>query len=275
MTTTNTSPRGTIAALWRYPVKSMRGEELDSTEVTERGLLGDRAYALVDVETGKVVSAKNPRKWPNLLDFASRFIEPPQRPDAMPSARITTLDGASIDTDDPRFDGRVSDMVGRPVRLASSAGDAPRIEGYWPDYEWLESRDAVFEVKLPPGTFFDAAVVHLVTTATLDSLRSLRPGSRFEVPRFRPNIVVALANGSDGFPENDWAGRTVRLGDEVRLTISQPCPRCVMTTVSQGDLPKDPDVLRTIVQRNAGNVGVLASVLRGGRIRRGDAVIVE
>jgi uncharacterized protein len=274
MTTTNTSPRGTIAALWRYPVKSMRGEELDSTEVTERGLLGDRAYALVDVETGKVVSAKNPRKWPNLLDFASRFIEPPQRPDAMPSARITTLDGASIDTDDPRFDGRVSDMVGRPVRLASSAGDAPRIEGYWPDYEWLESRDAVFEVKLPPGTFFDGAVVHLVTT-TLDSLRSLRPGSRFEVPRFRPNIVVALANGSDGFPENDWAGRTVRLGDEVRLAISQPCPRCVMTTVSQGDLPKDPDVLRTIVQRNAGNVGVLASVLRVGRIRRGDAVIVE
>jgi uncharacterized protein len=275
MTTTSTSPRGTIAALWRYPVKSMQGEELDLAEVAERGLLGDRAYALVDVETGKVVSAKNPRKWTNLLDFTSRFIEPPHRPDAMPSARITTPDGASIDTDDPGFDGRVSDLVGRPVRLTSAAGDAPRIEGYWPDYEWLESRDAVFEVKLPPGTFFDAAVVHLVTTATLDSLRSLRPASRFEVPRFRPNIVVALFDGSEGFPENDWAGRTVRLGDEVRLAISQPCPRCVMTTVSQGDLPKDPDILRTIVQRNAGNVGVLASVLRGGRIRRGDAVIVE
>jgi uncharacterized protein len=275
MATNGTSPRGTVAALWRYPVKSMRGEELDAAEVTDRGLLGDRAYALVDVETGKVVSAKNPRKWPNLLDFRSAFVEPPHSPGAMPPARITTPDGATIDTVDPSFDERVSALVGRPVRLASSAGDTPRIEGYWPDYEWLESPDAVFEVKLPPGTFFDAAVVHLVTTATLNALHSLSPQSRFEVPRFRPNIVVELADGAGGFPENDWAGRTLRIGDEVRLAISEPCPRCVMTTVSQGDLPKDPDVLRTVVQRNAGNVGVLASVIRGGRIRRGDAVVVE
>ncbi len=275
METTSTSPRGTIAALWRYPVKSMHGEELDSADVTERGLLGDRAYALVDVETGKVVSAKNPRKWSNLLDFASRFVEPPHRPESMPAARITTPDGATIDTDDPSFDGRFSELLGRPVRLTASAGDAPRIEGYWPDYDWLEARDKTFEVKLPPGTFFDVAVVHLLTTTTLDSLRASRPQSRFELPRFRPNIVVALSDGSEGFPENDWAGHTIRLGNEVRLAISQPCARCVMTTVSQGDLPKDPDVLRTVVQRNAGNVGVLASVLRGGRIRRGDAVVVE
>ena len=193
----------------------------------------------------------------------------------MPPARITTPDGATIDTDDPGVAERLSELVGRPVRLTTSAGDAPRIEGYWPDYEWLEARDKVFEVKLPPGTFFDAAVVHLLTTATLDALRSASPQSRFELPRFRPNIVVALPDGAEGFPENDWAGRTVSIGDEVQLAISEPCPRCVMTTVSQGDLPKDPDVLRTVVQRNAGNVGVLASVIRGGRIRRGDAVVVE
>jgi uncharacterized protein len=275
MVTTSAASRGSIAALWRYPVKSMRGEELDTAEVTERGLLGDRAYALVDVETGKVVSAKNPRKWGNMLDFRSELVAPPEQPGSMPPARITTPDGATVDTDDPGFDDRLSGLVGRRVRLASSAGDAPRIEGYWPDYDWLESPDAVFEVKLPPGTFFDAAVVHLLTTATLESLHALSPGSRFEIPRFRPNIVVALSDGAAGFPENDWAGRTLRIGDEVRLAISEPCPRCVMTTVSQGDLPKDPDVLRTVVQRNAGNVGVLASVLRGGRIRRGDAVVAE
>jgi MOSC domain-containing protein len=275
MVTTSTSPRGTIVALWRYPVKSMRGEELASAVVTDRGLLGDRAYALVDVETGKVVSAKNPRKWPNLLEFTSRFVEPPHRLDAMPPARITTPDGATIDTDDPNFDGRLSELVGRSVRLSSSAGEAPRIEGYWPDYDWLEAPDKVFEVKLPPGTFFDAAVVHVLTTTTLDSLRSVRPQSRFELPRFRPNIVVALSDDSEGFPENDWAGRTLRLGDEVRLAVSEPCPRCVMTTVSQGDLPKDPEVLRTVVQRNAGNVGVLASVIRSGKVRRGDAVVIE
>jgi uncharacterized protein YcbX len=253
----------------------MRGEELDSAEVTERGLLGDRAYALVDVETGKVVSAKNPRKWPNMLDFRGAFVASPAHPGPMPPARITTPDGATINTDDPGFDERLSQFVGRRVRLASSAGDAPRIEGYWPDYDWLESPDAVFEVKLPPGTFFDTAVVHLLTTSTLESLHALAPHSRFEIPRVRPNIVVTLSDGATGFPEDDWAGRTVRIGDEVRLAISEPCPRCVMTTVSQGDLPKDPDVLRTIVQRNAGNVGVLASVLRGGYIRRGDAVVVE
>jgi uncharacterized protein len=275
MTNTSDGPHGSIAALWRYPVKSMRGEELDSAEVTERGLLGDRAFALIDVETGKVVSAKNPRKWPNMLEFRSRFVEPPSRSVPTPPVRITTPGGATIDTDDPSIAERLSDLVGRTVRLASSAGDAPRIEGYWPDYEWLEARDKVFEVKLPPGTFFDAAVVHLVTTATLESLRSASPQSRFEIPRFRPNIVVALPEGAEGFPENDWSGRTVVIGDEVRLAISEPCPRCVMTTVSQGDLPKDPDVLRTVVQRNGGDVGVLASVLRGGRIRRGDAVVVE
>ncbi len=275
MATSHMASRGSVAALWRYPVKSMRGEELDSSEVTERGLLGDRAYALVDVETGKVVSAKNPRKWPNMLDFRGAFVEPPSRSGPMPSARITTPDGAAVRTDDPGFDERLSGLVGRQVRLASSAGDAPRIEGYWPDYDWLERPDTVFEVTLPPGTFFDAAVVHLLTTTTLESLQALRPGTRFEVPRFRPNIVVALADGAEGFPEDNWAGRTVRIGDEVRLAISEPCPRCVMTTVSQGDLPKDPEVLRTIVQRNAGNVGVLASVLRGGCIRRGDAVVVE
>lgn len=275
MATSSTASRGSVAALWRYPVKSMRGEELDSAQVTDRGLLGDRAYALVDIETGKVVSAKNPRKWPNMLEFKSAFIEPPRSPGAMPPARITTPDGAIIETGDPGFDERVSALVGRAVRLASSAGDSPTIEGYWPDFDFVESPDAVFEVKLPPGTFFDAAVVHVLTTTTLDTLRSFHPQGRFELPRFRPNIVVALADGPGGFPENDWAGHTLRIGDAVRLAISEPCPRCVMTTVSQGDLPKDPDVLRTVVQRNAGNVGMLASVVRGGPIRRGDAVVLE
>src|SRR5579884_3824032 len=108
MATSHLASRGSVAALWRYPVKSMRGEELDSSEVTERGLLGDRAYALVDVETGKVVSAKNPRKWPNMLDFRGAFVEPPSRSGPMPSARITTPDGAAVRTDDPGFDERLS-----------------------------------------------------------------------------------------------------------------------------------------------------------------------
>jgi uncharacterized protein YcbX len=157
------------------------------------------------------------------------------------------------------------------VGLARASASAATCEGYWPDYDWLPARDQVFDFPLPTGTFFDCAVVHLVTTATLDRLRALSPASRFEVPRFRPNFVIEPANGSAGFIENDWVGRTLTLGG-VQLRIDRPCERCVMTTLSQGSLPKDPVVLRTLVQNNGGNVGVYASVVRGGQVRRGDNV---
>ena len=100
------------------------------------------------------------------------------------------------------------------------------------------------------------------------------PEGRFEVKRFRPNIVVATAPGQQGFVENDWIGQTLAIGDEVRLWITGPCPRCVMTTLPQGDLPKDSGILRTAAQHNAVNVGVYASVINGGTIRRGDAVVL-
>jgi len=270
--TSQATHQGSVVALWRYAVKSMAGEELNASDVTERGLAGDRAYALVDVETSKVVSAKNPRKWGGLFDFRAALVEPPQTSGSMPAARITFPDGKCSSSADVDVGERLSAQIGRPVRLASSVPATPRIEGYWPDYEWLPSRDEVFEVNLPPGTFFDCALVHLVTTATLDQLQALSPQSRFEVPRFRPNIVIQLTEGVGGFVENDWVGRTLAIGDEVRLHISRPCSRCVMTTLAQGDLPKDPSILRTIVQQNHGNVGVYATVIRGGHIRRGDAI---
>jgi uncharacterized protein YcbX len=125
------------------------------------------------------------------------------------------------------------------------------------------------------GTFFDCATVHLLTTATLDHLRELYPKGRFEARRFRPNIVVQLASGEKGFVENAWIGNTLAIGDEVRLRITGPCSRCVMTTLPQGDLPADPGILRTAAQHNKANVGVYAAVLRAGRIRRGDAVRIE
>jgi uncharacterized protein len=272
MSSSHAASSGSVVSVWRYPVKSMMGEELAASDVTERGLLGDRAYALVDVETGKVVSAKNPRKWGNLFDFKAALVEPPQLPESISAARITFPDGTTATTDHADADKSLSEKLGRPVRLASSVPDAPRIEGYWPDYEWLSSPDQVFEVNLPPGTFFDSAVVHIVTTATLDRLSSLSPQSRFDIARFRPNLVIQATEGSNGFVENDWVGRTLAIGSEVRLEITSPCPRCVMTTLPQGDLPKDPTVLRTIVQHNQGNVGVLATVARGGRVARGDAI---
>jgi uncharacterized protein YcbX len=143
---------------------------------------------------------------------------------------------------------------------------------YWPDIEGLDHRDTVTDFGLPEGTFFDCAFVHLLTTSTLDRLRMLYPQGRFEVRRFRPNIVVETGNGDKDFAEDAWIGRMLAIGDAVRLSITGPCPRCVMTTLPQGDLPKDAGVLRTAAQHNRANVGVYASVLQGGKVRRGDSI---
>src|SRR2546430_7903341 len=96
MSDTTRATVGSVVGLWRYPVKSMMGEELNAAEVTERGLLGDRAYGLVDSSNGKVASAKNPRKWPRLFDFRAAFVDPPRPGAAMPPVRITLPDGAII-----------------------------------------------------------------------------------------------------------------------------------------------------------------------------------
>jgi uncharacterized protein YcbX len=253
----------------------MRGEELNAAVVTPRGLLGDRACALIDEAESTVVSAKNPRKWPAMFDCAASFVEPPDESKPLPPVRITLPDGEIVRSDQADAAARISAALGRRVRLVASPVPAPRIEMYWADIEGMPNRDAVTTEAIPEGTFFDAAVVHLVTMATLDRLRARAPQSRFEVRRFRPNLVLAMTDGSEGFVENDWVGRTVSIGPEVRLSVTGPCPRCVMTTLAQSDLPRDPAVLRQIVAQNDGNVGVYASVVRGGRIRRGDSVAVE
>ena len=266
---------GSVVSLWRYPVKSMMGEELNATEVTERGLLGDRAYALVDSSDGKAATAKNPRKWPRLFDFRSTFIEPARAAAKVPLVRIALPDGTTVTSDQGDLNQILSKALNREVTLGAAQPGAVNAEEYWPDMEGLDHRDTVTDFTLPEGTFFDVAMVHLLTTATLDHLRELYPQGRFEVRRFRPNIVVQLASGEKGFAENAWVGHTLAIGKAVRLNITGPCGRCVMTTLPQGDLPKDPGILRTAAQHNQVNVGVYAAVVRGGTIRRGDPVRIE
>jgi uncharacterized protein len=268
---------GSVVSLWRYPVKSMMGEELNASEVTERGLIGDRQFALRDRETGKVVGAKNPRKWGNFFDFRAAFVEPPQAGSSMPPVRITLPDGTIATSAEDDLEETLSRALGREVTFeeAQARAEGARAEEYWPDMEGLDYRDTVTDFELPEGTFFDLAVVHLLTTATLNRLRELYPAGRMEVRRFRPNIVVATGPEEQGFVENDWVGRTVSIGDEVRLRVSGPCPRCVMITLPQGDLPKDSGILRTAAQSNHANVGVYADVVKGGTVRRGDHVAVD
>jgi uncharacterized protein YcbX len=279
---------GLVVALWRYPVKSMQGEELNRVEIGPRGLLGDRAYALIDGSDGKIGSAKNPRKWPRMFDFRAALVDTPQHDMEVPAARITLPDGTLVMSDQSDLNQILSQALARQVTLEAAAranqgvvagspvaGWTPKAEEYWPDMEGLDYRDTVTDFDLPTGTFFDCATVHVLTTATLDRLRELYPQGRFELRRFRPNVVVELADDVKDFVENGWVGLTLVLGNAVRLRITGPCPRCVMTTLPQSDLPKDPGILRTAAQHNQVNVGVYASVVQGGVVRRGDAIRLE
>jgi uncharacterized protein len=251
------------------------GRELNSTDITERGVLGDRAYALVDTSDGKAATAKNPRKWPRLFDFRANFMEPLRAAVKVPPVRIALPDGITVTSDQDDLDQILSKAVNREVTLRVAQRGVVNAEEYWPDMEGLDHRDTVTDFTLPEGMFFDCATVHLLTTATLDRLRELYPKGHFAVRRFRPNIVVEPAPGENSFVENAWIGHRLAIGDEVRLSITGPCGRCVMTTLAQGELPRDSGILRAAVQHNRGNVGLYAAVVRGGTIRRGDRLTLS
>jgi len=205
-------------------------------------------------------------------------MEPRQPGEGPPSVRITLPNGTTATSQQTDLDQVLSRVLGRTVTLnaagPSHAGTV-NAEEYWPDMEGLDHRDTVTDFTLPEGTFFDCAVVHVLTTATLDRLHQLYPQGRFEVSRFRPNIVVSPASGKQDFVENAWVGHTLAIGESVRLQVTGPCGRCAMTTLAQGDLPRDPGILRTAAQHNKVSVGVYAAAKRGGTVRRGDAVRVD
>ena len=275
---------GSIRSLWRYPVKSMLGEELETCEVTGRGFTGDRAYALVDAADGEIASAKNPRKWARLFECRAELL------DGSSGVRITLPDGTKVSADDPAAADLLSHLLGRKAALQTTAADAPVLEELWLDGspDGRDVTDETIAMGSPPGTFFDYAVIHLVTTATLGRLGELYPEGRFDSRRFRPNLLVQSEDGDASFVENGWVGKTVAIGDSVRLAVTDPCPRCVMTTLAQEDLPADPGILRTAARHNsvvgregrgpdgkyAASVGVYAKVLAGGTVRRGDVVRV-
>lgn len=264
---------GKVVSIWRYPVKSMIGEELNSSYVTERGLIGDRVYALIDQQTGKVASAKNPGKWGKLFDFHAAFIDSPQTAENIPPVRITLPDGSQIFSNHGEIDRTLSKVLSREVRVMNSSLEKPSYEEYWPDIEGLAQRETVTDEAMPPQTFFDIAVIHLLTTSTIDRLRELYPEGRFEVRRFRPNIVVESASEEKDFIENSWVNMKLRIGEEIELKVIGPCTRCVMTTLPQGDLPKDLGILRAVAKYNQVHAGVYASVHQGGTIHRGDNIL--
>ncbi len=283
MSSQSTNKTGSVRSLWRYAVKSMRGEELDEALVNDGGIFGDRAYAVIDPSNGRVASAKLPRKWSKLVGLSACLVEPRRSGDPVPPVRITSPDGASVTSDDEDAAALLSEQLGLPVVLTTSRPESASVERLDP----LATDESILDIGalMMEGRFSDYAAVHLLTTATLERLGELYPQGLFDVRRFRPNVVVETTSAERGFVENAWVGRTVAVGDEVRLRITDPTPRCAIPTLGQGDLPKDPGILRAIAKHNRvlmplmGEVlpsaGVYAFVVQGGTVRRGDPVRIE
>jgi uncharacterized protein YcbX len=266
-----------VQSIWRYPVKSMGGEQIAEALVTPRGVLGDRAYALVDRAGNRVAPT---RMWATgLYKCSARFVGQPQ-PDAPPPPVEVTLPG---EPPAPGADAvfKLSAQLGHTLELLSSAPEGLRIT--FPAGTLGGKMSQVTENTVgagaPPGTFFDFASVQIVAASTLAHLQSVYPSGRFDVRRFRPNFVIET--DAEPFVENSWAGHLFALGDEVQLRGMIPTPRCVNTTVPQGDLPHDPGILRTIAQLNRLDlgdyghlpcVGAYFKVVAPGRVRPGDAL---
>lgn len=287
----------TVASLHRFPVKSMLGEDLQHCVVDGRGLVGDRAYALLDADDGIVASAKNPRKWASLLQMSARFVAEPELGQAPPPVEVTFADGSVLRSDDAGLDDALSAAVGRRVRLVSEHPADARFEEVWPELDGLApqefidatatgkevSGETVSTIALgmlaPPSTFYDLAVLHVLTTSTLDKLAELAPDADFDPRRYRPNLL--LDAGAPGFTEDEWVGQTLAVGAGLQMDVTMLTMRCIMTTLAQRDLVADPTTLRTVAKHNRKEIpglgtwacaGVYAGVSAGGTVHVGDAV---
>jgi len=227
---------GTIAGLWRYPVKSMLGERRESLLLERRGGVGDRLYAVRD-EAGKFGSGKTTRRF-LLMDGLYRFHA---RYDG-DTPVITFPDGAMLRGDDSAIDARLSDVLGISVQLSREANIS----------------------------HFDDGPIHLVTTASLRALGALLAQDETDARRFRPNIVIET--DGEGFQEDSWEGRDLLLGDVVRLRVAKQTERCVMVNFAWDELREEPRALRALAQEHDACMGVYADVLAPGTLCQGDKV---
>lgn len=289
----------TVRQLWRFPVKSMGGAPVDAVRIDRRGVHADRLWAVRDLENDITASA---RRVPALLGCTARYVTEPG-PDAgpgrVPPVVVTFPDGTELDSDDPAIHDRLSELVGRPVRLTPlPPADDTRVQrlslrqslaNYSPkevreDFG-LSATDALPDTSVfttrqvltlarystPPGTFVDLSPVHLLSTA---SLAALSPdGVPYDVRRFRPNILVDAGDSPAEFPETEWVGARLRLG-QVELHVEVPTIRCVVPTRPQPGLDLDRGLTRQLAQRTNRFLGVYAEVTEAGVVRVGDEITV-
>jgi len=285
---------GRVIEIGRFPVKSMLGESPESVELGSSGITGDRTHSLLDVESGKVASAKDPRKWAQLLGFRAVHSDEPGPGVAL---TVTTPDGATVSSDDPAVNDRLSVATGRTVELRSEALADGGYDYVW-DVEGIAPEEVVAGSQtdttadgkrvstmplafMAPGTFQDVAPITIMTTAALATMKALHPDGDWSPARFRSNLLVDIEG--DGVVENSWPGHRLAVGDVV-LEVTSAAPRCVMTTLAQLDLPRDRKVLQTVAQHNMQEfaglglwacLGVYATVVTPGRVSVGDPVTLH
>lgn len=276
---------GTIREIWRYPVKGMAGEQLDSCSIDERGITGDRTWAVRDVAREEVQSCKTR---PQLLTCAARACETGDG-----ELAITLPDGSTLSSDDEQIHERLSALIGRESTLERlrPATDPDFYRRHKKDgHTWFKELAATFDREpgepLPdfdlgnqdfadfvsrPGTFFLVTPLHLLTTATLKYLGERNPGGDWDARRFRPNFVVESDPACVGLTEQGWVGKRLVIGGVV-IDCVATTPRCGAITRRQRDLGADTGILRTVVKDADQNAGVYGETIRSGKVCVGDTI---
>ena len=287
---------GIVKELWRYPVKSLGGEPLESARLVRRGMLGDRTWAFVDAASGAIRSAKH---FPKLLGFRARTApgEEP-RPETwgedVAAVEIEGPDGARYLARDPAAQARLTAAIGAPLRLVPLAPpadlahyrlrkpiDAGEIAAQMqlqpdepmPDFSGTPAAMLALlaEYATPPGSYADAYPLHLLTTASLATLRE-RSGLDADRLRFRPNLWIDTGD-AQGFREFEWTGRRLRVGSAV-LAVESKTIRCSMPSRAQPPfgLAEEPRITAALVLHCKRHLGVNVHVEQEGLVRVGDAV---
>lgn len=290
---------GRVQQLWRFPVKSMAGETVQQVDLTADGVHGDRAYALMDTQSGRVVSAKDVRHFPELLRCRAAYVADPVVGVELPPVRITLPNGSEVRSDDPDASSRLSQALGRQVRLVREAPADYTVEQHHPDLSAQEAPSGPLKTvasklgsalfaqigvhsPVAVGRLVDAMPVSLLSLSTLARLEKLQPEQRFERERFRMNVIVEPTDPQDA--EAAWIGRVLSLGDATRVEVHIPAPRCVMVTRGQEGISEDLGVLRALVQHSRMPVpplglvpccGTYATVTAPGTVKAGDAIVMQ
>ena len=272
-----------VANIYRYPVKSMMGEALSEADIGEFGIAGDRGWAVRDEKRGGIRGGK---KIPQLMTLAA------QSGPAAPL--ITAPDGDSASASSEGINEWLSDKLNHPVTLwpllpaeqldhyRRGAPDTEDFEqelravfGRLPDEPLpdLTGFEELLEFESPPGTYFDAFPISVMSQQSLATMNQLNGDSLFDVRRFRLNLLVDISGSDHPFPEQAWVGKTLSIGS-VKLKIEMTCPRCSMTTHGFDDLPQDAQIMRKLVANSEGNLGTYASVVQAGKVFAGDSVRV-